>query len=473
MASVDTIVLRIHNLKQYESTINNLINAQKTGSTQVFEKASETGEFKDNFTRTEILKMVYSDTGAALPLNHRNSVNIASSHYTLSYLVSRQKDYVEFNFSIPKFIWGTNLFQHVDYYDTSCDTTFTKLMLFIRGFLKSPFFLDTILLDDIEINRVDLCYNQFFASQFDALKYLDAQVKKFGRTMVVRANESVMIVKDRYSFKIYHKGAEFINNDLPKLMAGYGKRGKQGLGDRRAGNPNGYDLQALTDIANKILRYEITFRSSFFNYAFKKMYFDNSVSAVDGVYRTLYKKFRLDGADNKTLLRKTFYVKSEYDRASAVRREAEKRGVSWVAYFRGYHNVTFDVNMFRFLHGYFWKYVKKYQIETTVGSQSFKKALMLLNDSVDARNILKRKGDLEYKRNIMRLVYYAEQSRKMDLKELVEKGFMARSTYYAVLKDFKRVGLSSYNPDMNLTKPALDYQEYKLYFGNLIFSKPH
>ena len=60
------------------------------------------------------------------------------------------------------------------------------------------------------------------------------------------------IVTTRYSFKCYHKGTEFHENDYKELVANI--------------NKHNYNLNHLQNIADRILRYEITFRRSMLHY---------------------------------------------------------------------------------------------------------------------------------------------------------------------------------------------------------------
>src|SRR5690606_39225786 len=81
-------------------------------------------------------------------------------------------------------------------------------------------------IQNVEIKRLDLCYNQFFLSQEMVVDYIRAQ-KKFYEAKIKKnslvGNETDTSLYYRHStdgfyFKIYSKGHEFENNDLPRLL---------------------------------------------------------------------------------------------------------------------------------------------------------------------------------------------------------------------------------------------------------------
>ncbi|MBN8785456.1 MAG: hypothetical protein J0I84_00045, partial [Terrimonas sp.] len=213
---IDTIVLRIHNISKYKRLYDQFYRPTK-------EKNSITKAYIDEDSG-EYMEMGYSaalvfhDNNRVLPLMHRSAVYVPSSHYSVSYVISTQKDFLEFNFSIPKYIWSTNVMQFINLFDNSETILFGELQKFITEFINDNCH-ERPLMDDIEINRIDFCYNQFFNSKDDALAYLAEQNKllvKYARSSGNKFRSydtSIMYVTRRYSFKIYHKGTEFAKND--------------------------------------------------------------------------------------------------------------------------------------------------------------------------------------------------------------------------------------------------------------------
>lgn len=454
---IDTIVLRLHNLEKYAETVNYLFKVSKTGKTYVYGEKPEASEGKPKYQKNnEVISVVYHDTGNFLPLSHRGSMRLGSYHYSLAYCIDNKRDFIEFNFSIPKYKYGNNLMQFIDYYDQSHNATFYLLMNFIKSFVKSRLFANTVDMKDLEINRIDFCYNQFFPSYEDAMNYLEkqglrmAKFKTSGEQRIAVRTTGIEIVTDRYKFKIYHKGTEFLKHDYPKLQ----KLNKDGR----------YDLQKMVDIAHRTLRYEVTYRNSFMNYAFKRMYVDNSPVKVKNYYRRLFAILKIDeqGRSVKTteLKRKQFYIQSLYDYAKDFEQTGEK---DWYFGFIGDTRVTFDINLFRYLYAHFWNYCKKFQLTNTSTMEDIQRKIEKYQKGQRERNYFRTKKENIANEN--RLMFYAMLSNNLSLKEYMRKGFISKRTYYRVMKVFKELGLEDYNPTFKTVLPSLDFQDYKYYFG--------
>jgi len=449
----DTLHLKIHNLEKYGKSAKALVRNSKNGRSKVFENP----ENLDNTRGTddaEILKMVYHDSANFIVLSHWNSLALPSHHYDLAYHISWEKDFIEFNFSIPKYKWGTNIIQYISYFDQSEAEMYNLLHDFVKEFIRNPMVVDTIDLEDVEIFRFDFCYNQFFPTKKDALKYLQLQsqkMKKYGfkhkENITAYGNETVMIKTDMYSFKIYHKGTEFKKHDYPKIV--------------EKGNPKGYNLQDLIDKSERILRYELSIRHTFMNRLFREMYFHKTGRTVKtSPYRYLYHTLRVDGIDRKVMKIKKFTLKSMHDVIPIFKKSDP---VFWWQRFVGYDRVTLDKRMFHNLYKFFWNYVNKFQIGNSISATAFDKKLKLLNDMVNVKNMVKQVK--LPKKNLTRLKMYAMISTEKPLSELRRNGSISKATYYRLLKDFKTVGIDEFNPDVATIKPSTDYQEYKSYFG--------
>ncbi|MFO7852067.1 MAG: hypothetical protein R6X28_06360 [Bacteroidales bacterium] len=93
---IDTIVLRIHNISQYPGIVDRLMDLNEGQKSYDISNAHEKRRF------VQLKQVEYGDTGKLFTF-YRNKVLI-SSHYYLGYYVNLGKDYVEFNFSIPKYL---------------------------------------------------------------------------------------------------------------------------------------------------------------------------------------------------------------------------------------------------------------------------------------------------------------------------------------------------------------------------------
>jgi len=135
---------------------------------------------------------------------------------------------------------------------------------FIIGFFQNEFTLHEIDLMDVEVNRIDVCFNQMFRTKDDALKYLEYQKrlkKKYAKDEEGTMREyatSLMYVTKNYSAKIYHKGTEYNKNDL-----------KEHLKINKEKKREYFNVKKFQSFADRILRYELTIRNGYLNYLFK------------------------------------------------------------------------------------------------------------------------------------------------------------------------------------------------------------
>jgi hypothetical protein len=299
---IDSIVLRFHNLHQYPDIVERL---RKSGQgTNYFDRENphkddlvnmETGEVinKDSYLR--LAEIEYAENGKVWTL-YTNKV-LTSSHYYLSYRINMKRDFLEFNFSIPKYLYGTNLKQFVAHpnenllnfpmslletMDFHVSNTFDWLTLFLNKFLLEWF--DGLEIDkkDIEIARIDIAYNQIFDSKEDALKYLEFQ--KRIKKSYIRENSnykadwstSIFLSTERYGAKIYHKGSEYKSKNGERnhhLKINKEKKETIFQVDDVVDKEGNVLKAGLQSFADRILRYEITFRKSYMSYIFKKHFF--------------------------------------------------------------------------------------------------------------------------------------------------------------------------------------------------------
>src|SRR5205085_12548093 len=133
--------------------------------------------------------------------------------------------------------------------------SYDLLISFLRKFFHWEFMMCTVQFTDVEINRIDVCFNQVFKSKDDALLYLEYQKrlkKKYARDEngVMRGYEtSLMYVTSRYSAKIYHKGTEYEKHDK-----------KEHLKYNKEKATQYFKTEKLQAIADRVLRYELTLR---------------------------------------------------------------------------------------------------------------------------------------------------------------------------------------------------------------------
>lgn len=282
---IDTVIIRLHNLKKYERLLKLLERENRNGQTREIGTVDieELNRIKKAGHRKakqilHILKL--NRTGEFLVKTQRGKRHHSSGHYEFSYQANLDRDYLEMNFSIPKFVHGTNVLMYVEHagdvhhkwtennlFDYNVKRAPMLFMAFIKHFLNFQF-IDKIDLIDVEINRIDVCFSQVFKTREEALYYLEHQKKvrkKHSREeggLPIDYGTSLMHTTKRYSAKIYHKGTEYKKNDLKHHL--------------KINAEKGYDYfntDKILELADRMLRYELTIRNAELNYLFKHFIF--------------------------------------------------------------------------------------------------------------------------------------------------------------------------------------------------------
>ncbi|WP_430814640.1 phage/plasmid replication domain-containing protein [Carboxylicivirga sp. RSCT41] len=336
---IDTIVLRIHNINQYPEAIDALI---KEGEGEYYSTIDnphnkevvdcDTGEIS-NAPHLQIRQIYYSDTDKTYTL-YRNKT-LTSSHYYLGYRISLDKDFVEFNFSIPKYLYGTNLKQFVphkeegqnykdgelDSFEFNMNITYERLIQFIRDFIKKWFKGEIISELDVEIVRLDICYNQIFNTKEDALKYLEYQKKIKKKYLKATSKNktdwgtSIFLQTDRYAAKIYHKGSEYSSKDGERK---HHLQVNKKLGKEQFPIQSKYDKdfghmlsEGLQDYSDRILRYEISYKNAYMSALYKKFLFAPSCP--------IFKQLERDFKTVKALQRKIDTAREKTTKITAIK----------------------------------------------------------------------------------------------------------------------------------------------------------
>lgn len=190
-------------------------------------------------------KFVDGDIEKIYNLNVRGKYSLNSQSYHVVFNVNLNAGYIDFFFSIPKYLYSHQLAQFIPQINSSSFKKFTyklhsfnfqskilheRLSDFIDSFfldLCTKFKVDTLPnYEYIEITRLDLCYNQYFNSKHDALLYLEEQKKISKRKSSSKSKTendedkstknfasaiTIGLGKGKY-FKIYHKGSEYISS---------------------------------------------------------------------------------------------------------------------------------------------------------------------------------------------------------------------------------------------------------------------
>ncbi|WP_136465205.1 phage/plasmid replication domain-containing protein [Flagellimonas onchidii] len=172
---------------------------------------------------------------------------VPSSYNGITYRINESAGYIDFQMSVPKYLYGHSLAEFVPQINSNLyDGNFLKAhswgfqQKYIHERLDS--FIDTFINDVcnhfqleallnkryIEVRRVDLCFNQYFGSKEDALRYLK-HLKAINHNRYKsnqKAPRDYNTSLEYYSstgayFKIYHKGTEYSiskDGDLKKHL---------------------------------------------------------------------------------------------------------------------------------------------------------------------------------------------------------------------------------------------------------------
>lgn len=273
---IDTVEFRIHDITAHLRLAEFLDRTNAgTGKTVSLREAADDFTVKQKVIHKKYIH--FHDTGSLHQVSHFNELK--SSHYTIAYCIDYQRDFIRFNVSVPKYVFGVNILhyntqpgtKHFSAYHHSSIQhnlleVYDRLRHFFKRFFENEFPGLPIQPELVEINRLDLCYNQMFPDRDSALDYLyqlKKIKKKYSRDSSNNSRDwktSMTYVTKRYSFKIYHKGSEFKKKDAPKLR------------DLNEHGEN-FDVPAYQAFADRVLRYEMTFRNTYMSYLYMRHLF--------------------------------------------------------------------------------------------------------------------------------------------------------------------------------------------------------
>lgn len=258
---VDTVHFRIHDLYSNQALVKYLNQPGKGKERKV--KLME-GTFDP--TKEIFLKRVYIDytSGNSYPEHYK--AFIQSHNYEIHYEINYNRDFIEFALSLPKYWYGNNLCQLVDHWHDREFMTFKNNPWWVcsaHGFdlfrMIFNHFLSSlgheINKSNLEILRIDICYNLVLRNEADARFYISeiesikrkrwASTKSGFATFKSGAETNGIYYASRdFTFKIYHKGDEFKQHDFNKIKKRFGKE----------------VAQTIHKLANNVVRYEMEFR---------------------------------------------------------------------------------------------------------------------------------------------------------------------------------------------------------------------
>lgn len=203
---------------------------------------------KRSYIRSPKTLLVSSDKEIMYTNNTFGKATLTSSNYNILFNMKSDQDAIEFTFSIPKYLYGHSIAQYLPNQNShrfmrspskmlsnvyQSEISAERLTEFIEVFLTDLGYMFnfkfTFHPEQIEIRRLDVCFNQICSSKSQALALIEAQ-KKIYRKRLRKDNKTNDLEdtslyyrnsKRTFFFKIYHKGSEFNkvgDSDFKRLM---------------------------------------------------------------------------------------------------------------------------------------------------------------------------------------------------------------------------------------------------------------
>jgi len=466
---IDTVIFRIHDLFSNQQLLERLEN-KISGKAQMI----KVGEEKEDINREVFLKRYYIDfaTGNSYAEGYKGFVR--SSHYDIAFYVNHPRDYIEFNISLPKYYHGNNLAQLVDHiYDKD-------FLLYKRNnFWELPahhFEWFNIVMNrflwgeidykgprrNVEIVRIDLCFNLVFNMKEDAFFYLselrNIRRKRFSENSnaITNYHSGVYFPSKDYTVKIYHKGTEFKKNNYNKVRKRLGKQ----------------TADEILRLSNTILRYEVEFRAGamtdYFLTSLKeenpyvyncvnlsRQFSANSFVTIDGIkhnvdgvppksttgpFKKLTSGMSLDIKRGDFLRKRNFKFWLEKDSEESLLNLSPTRILEY-----RYHE-KFDLRLFRILLMKFKETFHHFQVGNFESIELYNYAIKMNKEDILKKQISTMTG-IPISNGIsegkIKIIVDLLYDHSWD--QIKEKGILSKTAFYRYKKFFKNLGLKERN----------------------------
>lgn len=244
------LFMKLHNQKKEGFTSTQFLSHQKViiNDDEINDVVTnETTKQKNHFFSSNKIRFQSAEYVQERTANTYGKYNIRSSETEVTYLLNYERGYMDFEFSIPKYLYGHNLAQfipqadsrlfkkntNITEWETQKNILFKRFNSFIYAFLQDLFYSMELEyqpnMNYVELVRFDLCYNQYFESKELALAYMNEQKKLQKKSKIYNPDTNADFkttiawrTQNGNYFKIYHKGSEYINQkhgDFKKHVA--------------------------------------------------------------------------------------------------------------------------------------------------------------------------------------------------------------------------------------------------------------
>jgi hypothetical protein len=458
---VDTIELRVHRIGDINIHIAMFVEALRNGIDKSYIDYTADDMKRIGDTPKMYKDYYYKDTDNHyfIEVNRKGKEN--SYGYSIELANLPDKDYTLIRFSIPKWLYGTNVLQFVpsgingvshenDNFDLR--RTYDAFFEAIDYLFKTEFMVVPIDRAHVEISRIDLCYNMVFNNKHDCKEYFEHMKtvkKKYAKVLNSTVYGSTVAFKTRYSYaKVYMKGVEFATHDKGKL---HNINKKEKI----------FDIKNIQELADRTLRYEVTFRPEYLNYNFKRKvfrrknkdwtrikkeynkYFNGEKADVHSNAYTVYKNM----CNNRKLVKELYVLKRWYGRI----------GKTWM-YLNSEHEVSdepefgnfglsgdqgFSFALWEVICEKFFGFVKDMQLSDYPTRHELETRIDKRNADADFWNKNVRvKGAKRRIWTKAKLVLIHELLKFKRWQEIEDAGlFGARSAMYDIKRKFKELGM--------------------------------
>jgi hypothetical protein len=252
----NALFMKLHNCKKEGFSSTQILSQEKMISNNDDIEdvvTNETSKQKNHFFTSNKIRFQSAEYVKERTANTYGKYNIRSSETEVTYILNYEGGYMDFEFSIPKYLFGHNLAQFIPqvnsstYYKYSSSITswakqkdllFNRFNKFVNLFLQDLFFSLKLEympnMNYVELVRIDFCYNQYFENDELCLLYLEEQKKLRKKSKVFSPDMNTDYkttiawrTQNGNYFKIYHKGSEYVNqkfgdfkkhNDINKIF---------------------------------------------------------------------------------------------------------------------------------------------------------------------------------------------------------------------------------------------------------------
>jgi len=379
------------------------------------------------------------------------NVNYPSSSCKIHADLDDLTNTIKFNFSIPKLLYGCNLFTsdfhyiineelHSQYIDQKRLQNNFKIMLNTIFDIISAICFDeiplNILLESISIYQIDICFNHCFETKEYALGYIDglkkAQRKYSGIRNLRTFETSLMFVMSDYTLKVYHKGSEIANN-------------KKSF-DLICDNYNKNEALKIMNIADRTVRYECSLRSQKIKDLFLKTFRENC-SYFQSLPDVIKNKFSTRKLKLTCHNRSKYYIETPEEEFLAMFKFGKPNQKFIPEHF---FNPLFDFETFLNCVFFATEIFSELQIKNSPSSSELIAKINAFNDYAEWSG--------EKKVNAGNIVKIFNLCRDKTLNELVQEKIISRATKYNFLKKCKLVDIefnenSTFNEIIQNTDP--------------------